>query len=134
MLLLDEKQRIDFEQEAALLKTIRPHQNVVQVLGVVTKETEKLCIVTEFCSGGNLVDYLQQAALSNEKIIRFAKQAAAGMGHLAKEAIVHRDLAARNLLLMNDYNTLKITDFGLGNNYLFILFIYLRNYFYLYFF
>ena len=49
----------DFLEEAAIMKEMR-HPNLVQLLGVCTREPP-FYIVTEFMSRGNLLDYLRTA-------------------------------------------------------------------------
>jgi len=107
-----EKELVDFLAEAAIMKRLRPHTNVVQFLGITTKP--HLCIVAEFLANGSLQSYLQNVPkLDVETIIKFVTGIAAGMYHLHFEGIVHRDLATRNVLL-NQGLVPKISDFGLS--------------------
>jgi len=69
----------------------------------------------EFCPRGSLdkllYDTLQE--FSEDKMIQFGYEIAAGLYHLHNYKIVHRDLAARNILLTASFQV-KISDFGLS--------------------
>nr|CDS18133.1 tyrosine protein kinase csk [Echinococcus granulosus] len=91
-------------------------------------EAEYLYVVTEFMSGGTLLDYLQSLQLRSEEdaeereekdhkqcleFHRFVSEIATGMCVLEAKRIQHRDLAARNILLTRGHQ-IKIGDFGLS--------------------
>ena len=44
------------------------------------------------------------------QFLRFSKQIASGMDHLARKSFVHRDLAARNIML-DDSLTCKVDKY-----------------------
>jgi hypothetical protein len=107
----------DFTTEAATMVALRPHVNVVQLLGICL---EPLAIVTEFMEEGSLHSFLMDKEKTPEieidKVKKAARGIAAGMLHLHSEDIVHRDLAARNVLIGSGF-AVKITDFGLSRAY-----------------
>ncbi|KAL6079714.1 non-membrane spanning protein tyrosine kinase [Balamuthia mandrillaris] len=114
-----EKSLEAFKAEVELMKRLRPHANVVLLMGVCMEEGHPFCLVTEFLPKGDLLRFLQskegKKAMKDEKtLLRMAREIAAGMSHLHAEGITHRDLAARNLLLGKDL-TIKVSDFGLAH-------------------
>ncbi|KAL6075745.1 Ephrin type-A receptor 4a [Balamuthia mandrillaris] len=111
---MDDEQLSSFQHEAQLMRTLRPHPNVVQLMGLVEEDGLPECIVTEFLTNGDLLSFLRKKDdLSGESMIAMAFDVAAGMAHLHAEGITHRDLAARNLLMTEDLK-IKVSDFGLS--------------------
>jgi serine/threonine protein kinase len=72
--------------------------------------------VTAYCQRGALSALLygeQRQEFPQQRLTRFALDAAAGIRHLHAESIVHRDIAARNVFVDHDY-TAKVGDFGMS--------------------
>ncbi|XP_071552518.1 insulin receptor-related protein-like [Panulirus ornatus] len=104
-----------FLKEAAVMQDIVCH-HVVRLLGVVG-DYAPVYVVLELMQEGDLKTFLRKhkEAISDQKVLEMAVEAADGMTYLAWRRLVHRDLAARNCML--DHNlTLKIGDFGLSRN------------------
>ena len=106
---IDEANLRDFYAEVALMKTLR-HPNIVGFLGACS---DPVCLVTEYCSNGNLFNILQNKAkggtpLSWRTLLGFALDEARGMQflHAHEPVIIHRDLKSLNLLLDRQW-TLK---------------------------
>lgn len=124
----DQQQKKEFLDELELMKTIAPHPNIVGLLGCCTK-SDKPLIIVEFCSMGNLRDFLRSShgsvvyanmagnslTLTCRDLLSFAWQCARGMSYLASQKLVHRDLAARNILVDKGH-VCKIADFGLARD------------------
>jgi serine/threonine protein kinase len=106
----------DFLREESLLRLVN-HPNIVKYLGRY-EEKEKLFLVTEWLSEGNLANFVRRKASSLHiaDLLGMARQSAAALRYFEEVSIIHRDLALRNLLVTKggDENYLvKIADFGM---------------------
>ncbi|XP_041368095.1 tyrosine-protein kinase ABL1-like [Gigantopelta aegis] len=104
----------DFLEEAAIMKEMK-HPNLVQLLGVCTREPP-FYIVTEFMALGNLLDFLRSSnknELGPTVLMYMATQIASAMAYLEDRMFIHRDLAARNCLVSENH-LVKVADFGLA--------------------
>eukprot|EP01116_Phalansterium_solitarium_P020590 TRINITY_DN611_c0_g2_i4.p1 TRINITY_DN611_c0_g2~~TRINITY_DN611_c0_g2_i4.p1 ORF type:complete len:1462 (-),score=373.43 TRINITY_DN611_c0_g2_i4:258-4643(-) len=106
-----------FVKELRMMTQLRPHPNIVQLLGVCN---DPLCIVLEHAPLGSLDKYLSNRNTDVPTIIalHMALGVAAGMRHLHDENVLHCDLSARNVLLMaidEKKCHVKIADFGLSH-------------------
>ncbi|XP_033732015.1 tyrosine-protein kinase Abl-like isoform X2 [Pecten maximus] len=104
----------DFLEEACIMKEMK-HPNLVQLLGVCTREPP-FYIVTEFMTHGNLLDFLRgspKGEVGATILMHMATQIASGMAYLETRMFIHRDLAARNCLV-GENHLVKVADFGLA--------------------
>ena len=104
-------------KEALLMAQVETHTNLVSLVGVITRGTPKI-LVLSFCEHGELQGMLKKRAADGKPFTdaekcTFCKEVASGMAHLALHNFVHRDLAARNVL-MGTGMVCKVADFGLS--------------------
>ena len=108
--------KIRIEKEISLQEKLH-HQNIIHQYSVLDTENS-IYIITEYCSGGELFDYIvSKRRLPEIEACRIFQQLINGLEYLHKQKICHRDLKPENLLFDSKKN-LKIADFGLSNEYL----------------
>lgn len=49
----------NFCQEVEVMKSVDKHPNIVGIVGHCMKNMERMMILTEYCSRGNLLDFLR---------------------------------------------------------------------------
>jgi hypothetical protein len=101
--------------ELTLMMQLRPHPNVVQLLGFsVHPETDSIVLVLEYCNQGALDSLLfdNKKSVTMKQKLEWLIGISKGLSHLHSNNIVHRDVAARNILLHQ--NEAKVTDFGMS--------------------
>ncbi len=113
MFVFAEKELKSFVGEMQMLAMLR-HPHILMILGVVL-ETERQCLVTEFCAGGSLHEWIHGHRLSAEQKRRIAIETASAMEYLHGKSIIHRDLKPGNILL-TDNLAVRVCDFGLSRN------------------
>lgn len=111
--------RVEFLNEASVMKSFNTSNHVVRLLGVVSRGSPPL-VIMELMERGDLKSYLRRSRGSSNNITcaemyRMAAQIADGMAYLAAKKFVHRDLAARNCMVAQD-RTVKVGDFGMARD------------------
>ncbi len=93
----------DSQTDNSSFSELRPHPNVVQMLGVSSDGPYPVMIL-EFCDGGSLDDkvFNMNEPITSQQQLEIVIGIAKGLYHLHKNQIVHRDLAARNILVSSD--------------------------------
>ncbi|CAF1003713.1 unnamed protein product [Rotaria sordida] len=92
------------------------HPYIIKVKEVY-ESREKIILVMEYASGGELYDYLNRMKRIPESQARaIFRQIVSAVHFLHKNQIVHRDLKLENILI--DHNgDIKLADFGLSNSW-----------------
>ncbi|XP_068441563.1 serine/threonine-protein kinase Nek3 [Clinocottus analis] len=99
-------------REAILLSRMR-HPNIVAFREAFEAD-DFLCIVMEYCSGGDLLQRIRQqkaVQFSVDDILRWFAQMCAAALHIHDRRVLHRDLKSKNIFL-TDNGTIKLGDFG----------------------
>jgi serine/threonine protein kinase len=80
----------EFEKEAAVMQNLKPHDNVVELLGVCS---EPVALITEFVDFGCLKEWRKQtgANASEEELMQITRGVANGVLYLHNEGIIHRE-------------------------------------------
>eukprot|EP00058_Branchiostoma_floridae_P018024 XP_002603513.1 hypothetical protein BRAFLDRAFT_79049 [Branchiostoma floridae] len=111
----------DFYRETAILTAIHEEKgynprkyNIIQLFGFNIKSNPK-CLILEYASKGNLLNFLRQKKNDLHNLLYFAIDITQALGHLKRLRISHRDVAARNVLI-TEQNIAKLGDFGLARD------------------
>ncbi|KAL8622464.1 hypothetical protein ACOMHN_034129 [Nucella lapillus] len=118
----DEEKTKAILDEIKYLKKLSGHPNIVQFITAASIGKEQsdhgqaeFLLLTELCSGGQLVDVLnaQSGSMTPDLVLRILYQTCRAVQHMHKQKppIIHRDLKVENLLL-SDQGSLKLCDFG----------------------
>jgi serine/threonine protein kinase len=115
----------DLLKEAEILNSCN-HINIVKLYGVCYENSQLKYLIMEYMNMGDLHSYLTENRLNNKNkmleqlLINIIKQISNGCLYLENNKIIHRDLAARNCLLNNQF-VVKISDFGLAKNIIYVI-------------
>ncbi|XP_061174418.1 serine/threonine-protein kinase ULK3-like [Saccostrea echinata] len=102
--------------EIELLKKLN-HENIVR-LEDFQWDDQYIYLIMEYCSGGDLSNFIRSKRTLPENILkRFLQQIAKAMQYLHEFNIAHMDLKPQNILLTSHLNpTVKIGDFGFSKH------------------
>ena len=90
------------------------HPNVVVVYDV-GREGNVHYIAMELVEGEPLSDLIErEAPLDYHRVIEITKQIASALSFAHKHQIIHRDVKPHNIMMTEDGQTAKITDFGIA--------------------
>ncbi|PVD23615.1 hypothetical protein C0Q70_16888 [Pomacea canaliculata] len=118
----DEEKAKAVMTEIKFLKKLSGHPNIIQFLTAASIPRDQsdhgqaeFLLLTELCTGGQLVDILKTQAgpLSPDIVLKVFYQTCRAVQHMhhQKPPIIHRDLKVENLLL-SDSGMIKLCDFG----------------------
>ncbi|GAB2291106.1 CBL-interacting serine/threonine-protein kinase 9 [Dionaea muscipula] len=100
------------KREIATMKVIK-HPNVIQLHEVMASKT-KIYIVLDFIDGGELFDKIaKHGRLKEDEARTYFQQLINAVDYCHSRGVYHRDLKPENLLL-DSYDVLKVSDFGLS--------------------
>jgi class 3 adenylate cyclase len=112
---LDEGVRARVHREAQAMGRLGDHPHIVTVHDI-GEEDDRLYIVSQYMSGGDLAGLLAEAGdehLPIERALAIAQQVCRALEHAHTRGIIHRDLKPGNVWLSED-GTAMLGDFGLA--------------------
>ena len=103
----------DFSNEIAILKTV-DHPNIIKLFDCYY-DNNYYYMVEEFCSGGDLYDYIKKQKYFTEKTAaHILYQLLNSVNYLHKKNIVHRDLKPENIVFVKTGNK---KNYNVKNDY-----------------
>ncbi|XP_071170069.1 serine/threonine-protein kinase Nek5-like [Mytilus edulis] len=110
-----QEEREAAEREARLLSDFK-HDNIIAYIDSF-QEKGALCIVTEFCDGGDLSEYIEKRSgrpFNEDQIVNWFRQICSGLQYLHARNCLHRDIKTQNVFLTGPKKTAKLGDLGLA--------------------
>lgn len=115
----------DLEEQNAGYKRIRRevdnmrilnHQNIIELVEVF--QTKRfICIVMEYCSVGDLFEYVaKKKRLEEKEALRLFDQILSAVNYCHQKRVVHRDLKPENIFLDKNLNV-RLGDFGFSRSF-----------------
>ena len=105
----------NLRREARIMQLLS-HPNIIRLLEVVETENSYY-MVMELVSGGDVMHHImssKHSCLEEHIVKKYIKQMITAIHYMHEAGIIHRDLKVENLLL-DEFNNIKIIDFGLSN-------------------
>ncbi|KAG9132037.1 hypothetical protein Leryth_017811 [Lithospermum erythrorhizon] len=99
------------KREISVMRLVQ-HPNIVHLYEVFATKT-KIYFVMEYARGGELFKKVAKGKLKEDHARRYVQQLINAVDFCHSRGVYHRDLKPENLLL-DEYDNLKISDFGLS--------------------
>jgi serine/threonine protein kinase len=98
-------------QREIISGTFLKHKNIVSLHDLFW-DSDNFYLVEDYCSGGDLFNFIQTHELSQSQISKIFKQIIKAVQYCHKHSVAHRDLKLENIFLTEGLKV-KIGDFGL---------------------
>ncbi|XP_076953506.1 CBL-interacting protein kinase 18-like [Bidens hawaiensis] len=99
------------KREISVMSMVK-HPNIIQLYEVMATKN-KIYFAMEYAKGGELFDKVSKGRLKEDVARKYFQQLICAVDFCHTRGVYHRDLKPENLLL-DEYGSLKVTDFGLS--------------------
>jgi serine/threonine protein kinase len=93
------------------------HPNIIKIYDTI-ENRNYIYIITEFCSGGDLLSYMEKRnyKISEERCAAIIHKLSTSLYYLNHYGIIHRDLKPENIMMVDDSDDsdIRLVDFGLS--------------------
>jgi len=123
---MDARERKAAQVEVQVLASLK-HPYIVRYSESFMHDHKTLCIVMDYCEGGDLSQYVaqrkrQRTPVSEQQVVRWLTQMSLGLKHMHDKNILHRDIKTANIFLTKregkgeagSLGCVKIGDFGIA--------------------
>ncbi|XP_053262321.1 NUAK family SNF1-like kinase 1 isoform X2 [Podarcis raffonei] len=108
----DEQDMVHIRREIEIMSSLS-HPHIITIYEVFENK-DKIVIIMEYASKGELYDYISERRRLNERETRhFFRQIVSAVHYCHKNGVVHRDLKLENILLDDNCN-IKVDSWALG--------------------
>ncbi|XP_025060661.1 NUAK family SNF1-like kinase 1 isoform X3 [Alligator sinensis] len=108
----DEQDMVHIRREIEIMSSLS-HPHIITIYEVFENK-DKIVIIMEYASKGELYDYIsERRRLSERETRHFFRQIVSAVHYCHKNGVVHRDLKLENILLDDNFN-IKVDSWALG--------------------
>ena len=113
---MKESEKKNIENEISLLRSL-DHPNIVKFYDSYTDDNGDICIVMNYCDGGDLYKKLRSTEIdsfSEEQVLDWIAQMILAINYLHDKKILHRDIKTQNIFISDEF--LYLGDFGISKS------------------
>lgn len=100
-------------RELKIAKMLPPHENVIRSFNCYRGDGNKVILVQEYASNGDLYDLIDSESLSVVLKHQIFTHLIRGVAHLHRHGFVHRDIKPENVVVSKNY-VAKLCDLGMA--------------------